>query len=337
MTLPFHLCEAYTTFNFFFFFKRCIPGSGSECISGGFNEATPYAASDTETDLLLISTPSFVPTEDPKGSDEDDDGITPHVDDRYNRMPQTPKKRDPRYADDEYSDTMRMVLQQILDISRGAPVTENNDVMVLFGGGGDEVDLPECSGYQIWWKPDPKDCSSYYFCILSSVKHLKCPEGFHFSSNAICIPQSLSSCQVSEELVEPEESCNEMDGFKSDPTDCRNYYSCEFGSLIQKQCPEDFLFDSREKMCRPDYLAYCEEPEPTAVSTAPPTDAMPPCGAEDYWSRPDIRDCGSSYMCVYGEVIKVRCPDGTAYSQETELYHKENSTTWHQYCTIKHK
>ncbi|PZC79423.1 hypothetical protein B5X24_HaOG216418 [Helicoverpa armigera] len=164
------------------------------------------------------------------------------------------------------------------------------------------INLPNCGTDDVWLLPDPRDCSSYYYCISGQIDSVSCCCGYEFSpEQLVCLPKEQARCRTS---YFPE--CQEYDVWSlPNPSSCTNFYWCNKGQVIKVNCPYLNEFSPTELECLPKDQAGCSITPTTRHPDIPST--IPSCGFYDYWVQGDPSDCSKYLICSQGKIEKYEC------------------------------
>lgn len=101
----------------------------------------------------------------------------------------------------------------------------------------------------------------------------------------------------------------------ADPTDCANFYRCEYNKPVLHTCVENTLYDKQKKACNWDHLVDCNA-NPNLPSS-PPALVCPKI--EDDPNRPTHlehpTDCTKFYKCWDAIPVLMDCPEGLLWNQ----------------------
>ncbi|XP_063898296.1 mucin-2, partial [Helicoverpa armigera] len=166
------------------------------------------------------------------------------------------------------------------------------------------INLPNCGTDDVWLLPDPRDCSSYYYCISGQIDSVSCCCGYEFSpEQLVCLPKEQARCRTS---YFPE--CQEYDVWSlPNPSSCTNFYWCNKGQVIKVNCPYLNEFSPTELECLPKDQAGCSITPTTRHPDTPTPSTIPSCGFYDYWVQGDPSDCSKYLICSQGKIEKYEC------------------------------
>ncbi|KAK9511189.1 hypothetical protein O3M35_005799 [Rhynocoris fuscipes] len=132
------------------------------------------------------------------------------------------------------------------------------------------------------------DGSSYVECVDGEYVTKFCPVGHLFQIlTKTCEPVDI-------DLRLAKKFCDEASR-KSLP-DCSKYQECVKGRYVDKQCPDNMLFDKNELICKFSWEATCDDDS---------------CVVGE--KKPDPKDCGTYYTCDDGTKEQQSCGIFTPY------------------------
>ncbi|CAF3963307.1 unnamed protein product [Adineta steineri] len=187
----------------------------------------------------------------------------------------------------------------------------------------------ECALDRSGYFPDPYDCSVFHYCdgVRIQSEALLCSAGRVWSSR-------LENCAWPHEVPECINACppNYSSQMRfADPAICSQYIQCVDGSLQQRTCSNNFLFDRITKTCKPYDQAECHGDKSElpvtqtnnfyAFSDGFDNNPMPSegpikkqrtnqfnCFVDGYFG--DAQDCRIYHVCVDGRDYRSVCAPG---------------------------
>ncbi|XP_025073978.1 uncharacterized protein LOC112552591 [Pogonomyrmex barbatus] len=157
------------------------------------------------------------------------------------------------------------------------------------------------------------DCTAYYVCSKGEKILKHCVEGLHFNITIQMCDYPLKKCALSTSLpIISLDACPPigfvMKALLPHECECTQYYECNDGKQILRNCPAGLHYDHVRQICNKPTEAKCT----TFVPIVPTTMEMPtsdPSKCYDENSKmPHEYNCGSYYTCSSGKKILKTCP-----------------------------
>jgi Chitin binding Peritrophin-A domain len=94
--------------------------------------------------------------------------------------------------------------------------------------------------------------------------------------------------------------------FRPHPHDCKGYFICNKGTLVQQSCAPGSHFNSRTFQCESPLSANCE----TLRIVVPQTPLLPDCTRGETQFFPNLVNCQQYFICVNRAPKVMYCPEG---------------------------
>ncbi|XP_051164101.1 probable chitinase 10 [Leptopilina boulardi] len=198
---------------------------------------------------------------------------------------------------------------------------------------------------------DPKNCGSYYRCILGELRREQCAPGLHWDSHrGLCDWPSSVKCQqglatslkppthkfdssttrrpttttiksstkymIAKPTEKPEKDC-EHGQYYSYPSSCEQFLICVNGDLIPQQCGPGLNWNEEKNMCDWAFMSPCNN----ALNKKAPLKikdlSEKNCSPGSYSSVPG--DCQSYRACLWGRHEIFQCAPGLHFNAETHI------------------
>lgn len=191
-----------------------------------------------------------------------------------------------------------------------------------------------CPHRWISYYPYPSDCSMFYECSFGTSTLRSCPNNWNFDGRSqSCKESSLAECFYVEPTTTAAPTtpttplpfqCPSADelSLEPHPYDCSSFVQCSYGVMEVRNCPSNWWFDMKLRLCVEPHLAQCLVTSTTTV--APPVTTPSICPPGLLSVEPHPTDCTQYYNCVYGWSTPKSCPTDQLFDGKSRTCKEAN-------------
>lgn len=155
--------------------------------------------------------------------------------------------------------------------------------------------------------PYENNCDKFLICTgIWSI--MNCPTSLQFSvETGHCEhPHNVRCASTATTAIQPQ--CTREGERSMHPMNCRKFYVCRSGMLIETICPDGLLFSEASSECLPERGSSCGP-----LLTTPAFDSLPACNIEGVLF-PNYEDCKKFFICNGGTLVSQSCPPHKFFS-----------------------